>query len=413
MKVVRYVIIGNSTAAVGGVEGIRKVDPNGSITLIASEPHHTYSRPLISYLLLGRTDENRMKYRPDSFYRVNNVDTRLGVTVTKIDPKQKHVEISSGEQIPYDRLLIATGSRPFVPPMEGLSTVKNRFSFMTLDDARALDRVLTPQSRVLIVGAGLIGLKCAEGILHRVAKVQVVDLAPRILPSILDETGSAMVQEFLEKQGVSILTGTTVERFDGNHATLTSGDTCDFDVLVVAVGVRANTELAKEAGALVGRGIQVDSEGRTSLPDVFAAGDCTETSDLSSGTTHVMAILPNAYLQGEAAGQAMAGHHAPFDNAIPMNAIGFFHLHMVTAGSYDGQELVWQEKASYKKLVIRDGKLVGFILIGDVARAGIYTSLIRQQTPLSELDFDKLKEHPQLLAFGPKTRAEKLGGVPR
>lgn len=168
MKVVRYVIIGNSTAAVGGVEGIRKVDPNGSITLIASEPHHTYSRPLISYLLLGRTDENRMKYRPDSFYRVNNVDTRLGVTVTKIDPKQKHVEISSGEQIPYDRLLIATGSRPFVPPMEGLSTVKNRFSFMTLDDARALDRVLTPQSRVLIVGAGLIGLKCAEGILHRV-----------------------------------------------------------------------------------------------------------------------------------------------------------------------------------------------------------------------------------------------------
>ena len=126
-----------------------------------------------------------------------------------------------------------------------------------------------------------------------------------------------------------------------------------------------------------------------------------------------MAILPNAYLQGEAAGQAMAGHHAPFDNAIPMNAIGFFHLHMVTAGSYDGQELVWQEKASYKKLVIRDGKLVGFILIGDVARAGIYTSLIRQQTPLSELDFDKLKEHPQLLAFGPKTRAEKLGGVPR
>ncbi len=413
MKVVRYVIIGNSTAAVGGVEGIRKIDPNGSITLIASEPHHTYSRPLISYLLLGRTDENRMKYRPDSFYRVNNVEPRLGVTVTKIDPDQKYVETSSGEQIPYDRLLIATGSRPFVPPMEGLSTVKNRFSFMTLDDARALDRVLTPQSRVLIVGAGLIGLKCAEGILHRVKKVQVVDLAPRILPSILDETGSAMVQESLEKQGVSILTGTTVERFDGNHATLTSGDTCDFDVLVVAVGVRANTELAKEAGALVGRGIQVDSEGRTSLPDVFAAGDCTETRDLSSGTTHVMAILPNAYLQGEAAGQAMAGHHAPFDNAIPMNAIGFFDLHMITAGNYDGQELVWQEKGSYKKLVIRDGKLVGFILIGDVARAGIYTSLIRQQTPLSELDFDKLKEHPQLLAFGPKTRADNLGGVPR
>ncbi len=413
MKVVRYVIIGNSTAAVGGVEGIRKVDPNGSITLIASEPHHTYSRPLISYLLLGRTDENRMKYRPDSFYEENHVDAHLGVTVTKIDPEQKYVETSSGEQFPYDRLLIGTGSRPFVPPMEGLSTVQNRFSFMTLDDARALDQVLMPESRVLIVGAGLIGLKCAEGILHRVKTVQVIDLAPRILPSILDETGSAMVQEYLEKKGVSILTGTTVERFDGHHATLTNGTACDFDVLVVAVGVRANTELAKEVGAQVGRGIQVDGEGRTSLPDVFAAGDCTETMDLASGTTHVMAILPNAYLQGEAAGQAMAGRDAPFDNAIPMNAMGFFELHMITAGSYDGQELVWKEKDSYKKLVLRDGKLVGYILIGDVARAGIYTSLIRQQTPLDEVDFDKLKDHPQLLAFGPKTRAEKLGGVPR
>ena len=326
MKVVRYVIIGNSTAAVGGVEGIRKVDPNGSITLIASEPHHTYSRPLISYLLLGRTDENRMKYRPDSFYEENHVDAHLGVTVTKIDPEQKYVETSSGEQFPYDRLLIGTGSRPFVPPMEGLSTVQNRFSFMTLDDARALDQVLMPESRVLIVGAGLIGLKCAEGILHRVKTVQVIDLAPRILPSILDETGSAMVQEYLEKKGVSILTGTTVERFDGHHATLTNGTACDFDVLVVAVGVRANTELAKEAGAQVGRGIQVDGEGRTSLPDVFAAGDCTETMDLASGTTHVMAILPNAYLQGEAAGQAMAGRDAPFDNAIPMNAMGFFRI---------------------------------------------------------------------------------------
>lgn len=413
MRGMRYVIIGNSTAAVGCVEGIRKVDREGEIVLIASEPHHTYARPLISYLLLGRTDEEHMKYRPDSFYEENGVQAHLGTTLERVDAETKTVYTDKGDAIAYDKLLLATGSRPFVPPMEGLDTVEKKFSFMTLDDAHALNETLTPESRVLIVGAGLIGLKCAEGILHRVGHIQVIDLAPRILPSILDEAGSALVQANLEKQGIEMKLATTVKSFSGSHAVLMDGSECDFDVLVLAVGVRANTDLATGIGAKTGRGIVVDEEGKTTVPDVFAAGDCTETRDITSDTVHVMAILPNAYLQGEAAGFAMAGSHRPFTNAIPMNAIGFFHQHMITAGSYEGEALVWQEGENYKKLVIRDGKLVGFILIGDVARAGIYTSLIRNQTPLSEVDFEKLKDHPQLLAFSGEVRGQKLGGVPR
>ena len=120
----KYVIIGNSTAAIGCVEGIRSKDKDGEIVLIASENHHTYARPLISYLLQGKTDEERMKYRPDSFYEENHVTAKLGETVTKLDPEKKTVTLKSGEEIPYEKLLVATGSTPFVPPMEGLDTAK-------------------------------------------------------------------------------------------------------------------------------------------------------------------------------------------------------------------------------------------------------------------------------------------------
>ena len=203
----KYVIIGNSTAAIGCVEGIRSKDKDGEIVLIASENHHTYARPLISYLLQGKTDEERMKYRPDSFYEENHVTAKLGETVTKLDPEKKTVTLKSGEEIPYEKLLVATGSTPFVPPMEGLDTVPEKFTFMSLDDAHALESVLTKDSRVLIIGAGLIGLKCAEGIKERVKSITVVDLADCVLPSILDETGSAIVKDFLEKQDIPGIAG--------------------------------------------------------------------------------------------------------------------------------------------------------------------------------------------------------------
>ena len=406
-----YVIIGNSTAAVGCIEGIRSVDPAGPITVVSDEPYPAYSRPLISYLLYGKTTEEKMRIRPADFYEANGVRTMLGKRAVRIDRDRKAVLLDSGESIPFDKLLVATGSRPFVPPMPGLERVENKFSFMTLDDAKALGAVLSPQSRVLIIGAGLIGLKCAEGIRDRAGLITVVDLADRILPSILDPEGSAMVQKHIEAQGIEFVLGDSVGEFEKNRAHLKSGKTVDFDVLVVAVGVRPNTELAAGAGCAVGRGIAVDARSATSVPDVYAAGDCCECDDVASGQRRILAILPNAYLQGEAAGVNMAGGDRRFTNAVPMNAIGFFGLHVLTAGSYDGEEWVETKPGVYKKLVVRDNLLRGFILIGEVARAGIYTSLIRERTPLDTVDFELLKEKPQLMAFTTERRAVKLGGA--
>ncbi len=406
----KYVIIGNSAAAVGCIEGIREKDKKGSITVVSNEIHHTYSRPLISYLLYGKTDEERMKYRPDSFYEDNGVTTMLGRTAVKINPDKKTVELDNGTVLSYDKLLVATGSKPFIPPMEGLDTVEKSFTFMTLDDAKALDAAITKDSRVLIVGAGLIGLKCAEGIFDKIGHLTVIDLADRILPSILDEKGSELVQKFLEDKGIEFRLGTSAASFDGNKAVLTNGDEIEFDVLVVAVGVRPNTELVSEAGGSVDRGIVTDKYSRTTITDVYAAGDCAKSHDITTGTDRILALLPNAYMQGVAAGRHMTGADMPYENAMPMNAIGFFGYHVITAGNYDGEELVTCDGMNYKKLVVKDNCLKGFIMIGDVRRAGIYTKLIREKVPLDTIDFELISRKPQLMAFSREERAKQLGG---
>lgn len=404
-----YVIIGNGAAAVGAIEGIRSVDKKGDITVISKEPCHVYARPLISYLLEGKTDLKRMLYRPEDFYEKNGVKVLYGESAAEIDVKNKTVKLESGKEISYGRLLNASGSSPFLPPMKGYESVPKAHSFMTLADAQALEKDLSPETRVFIVGAGLIGLKCAEGILERVKSVTVCDLAPRVLSSILDDDCAKLMQTCLEEHGVKFLLGDTVSEFSGNKAFMQSGSVVEFDVLVTAVGVRANTSLVKNAGGEVNRGIIVDERMKTSLKDIYAAGDCAESFDITSGTKKVMAIMPLAYMQGHCAGVNMAGGDEKLDNGLPMNSIRFFGLHCMSAGSYTGECYEEKGERSIKRLYTEDGLLKGFILIGKCDRAGIYTSLIRNRTPLSEVDFEALKISPALAPFGKGYRLKKLG----
>ena len=405
----RYVIIGNSAAGIGAVEGIRQIDQQGEITLITNEPHHTYSRPLISYLLLGKVTKGSMKYRGSEFYAENRCALLAGTAVTELHPAEKRVLLADGKALPYDKLLVATGCAPAVPAFEGLETVERSFTFMSLDDAEALAAALDKQTRVLIIGAGLIGLKCAEGILDRVADITVVDLAATILSSILDEDGAALVQDHLKNKGVRFKLSCGVRRFEKDTAILENGDKIEFDILVLAAGVRPNTALLSGI-AEIRRGVVVNAKSETGAPDIYAAGDCTQTLDISSGQNKMMPLLPNAYMQGECAGINMAGGTACFDNAIPMNAVGFWGLHIITAGSYSGDEYLQNKSGAYKRLFYSENKLNGYILIGDVDGAGIYTSLIREQTPLDSIDFALVCEKPGLMAFAKKDRIAKLGG---
>lgn len=406
----RYVIIGGSAAAIGCIEGIRSVDKTGEIILITRETEWNYSRPLISYLLEGKTTRDKMWCRPDSFFTRNGVTVKAGVLATALDAGDRTVRLSTGERLAYDRLLAATGSRPFVPPIPGLETVERTFCFQTLSDASALAEALRPESRVLILGAGLTGVKCAEGIRGLCAQIAIADLAPRVLPAVLDDTAAAMVQARMEEKGVRFYLNDSAAAFRGNTARLQSGTELEFDVLVTAVGVQPNTQLVADAGGAVDRGILVDGRCATTLPDVYAAGDCAQGYDAVSGEKRMLPLWPNAMLQGETAGINMAGGRADYTQGIALNASGVFGLHMVTAGSYEGESFTVQRDGSYKRLVTADGVLKGVIMVGDVSRAGIYTDLIRKKKPLSEIDFDLIRESPQLMAFSQKDRRVQLGG---
>ena len=410
----KYVIIGNGPAAVSCIDGIRSVDQDGSITVISKEAHPAYFRPLISYYLEGKSKAENISCRRAGFYKKNGCEVITG-EATAIDKDNRTVSLNSGEQIAYDKLCICTGSSPFVPPMKGLDTVENKFTFLTIDDSYAIEKAITKDSRVLIIGAGLIGLKCAEGLRDRVQSVVVCDLAPRVLSSILDDECAAIVQKHLEDCGIDFSLGNTADEFCGNTARMKDGSQIDFDVLVLALGVRPNIGFFKDAGGDCGRAIIVDNAMQTSIENIYAAGDCVEQYDISFGDRRVMALLPNANLGGYTAGVNMAGGDKLFDNAVPMNSIGFWGLHMMTAGTYANDEnaRMIEEKGenAIKRFFIKDHRLIGFIIIGDVKSAGIYTNLVRTKADLSALDLDTLLKNPTLLPFGEKYRRKTLGGV--
>lgn len=410
----KYVIIGNGPAAVSCIEGIRSVDTDGAVTVISKETHPAYFRPLISYYLEGKSKAENISCRPADFYEKNGCEVITGEAAA-IDKDNQSVTLKSGKEIAYDKLCICTGSSPFVPPMKGLESVEKRYTFLTIDDSYEIEKAITKDSRVLIIGAGLIGLKCAEGIRDRVQSVTVCDLAPRVLSSILDDKCAAIVQKHLENCGIAFSLGNTADHFDGNTAYMKDGSVIDFDVLVLALGVRPNIGFFKDAGGDCGRAIIADNAMKTSIENIYAAGDCVEQYDISFGDKRIMALLPNANLGGHTAGVNMAGGEALFDNAVPMNSIGFWGLHMMTAGTYanDGGAEMTEIKtdSGVKRFFIKDNRLIGFIIIGDVKSAGIYTNLIRNQTDLSGIDVDALIRDPNLIPFGEIYRRKTLGGV--
>ena len=406
-----YVIIGNGVASVGCIEGIRSTDKESGITVVSAENHFVYGRPLISYLLEGKTDIDHINYRPEDFYDQNNCKVLYGKKAVSIDKNSGKVVLDDGSALPFSSVCVAAGSCPFVPPFKGLEKVTNKFSFMTLDDANALGAAVTKESKVLIIGSGLIGLKCAEGIFEKVASITVCDLADRILPSIFDAECAGIMQKHLEKKGIKFILGNSASEFKENSAIMQDGSEIEFDVLVLAVGVRANVGLVKDLGGEVNRGIIVDEKMKTSIDDVYAAGDCTEGFDVSFGRKRVLALLPNAYMQGYTAGVNMAGGEKEQKDAIPMNSLVLFGLHAMTAGTYEGE--LYEEKGEdfIKRIFIKDNVLKGFIIIGKNERAGIYTSLIKNKVPLDTLDFEALRQGASTLIFSKEERKKIFGGL--
>ena len=421
----KYTIIGNSAAAVGAVESIRQVDGESGITVIAWEPHHTYSRPLISYWLGGEVDDERMPYRSADFYEKNDVETMLGVKVTSVDPESRILTTDDGREIPFDKLLIATGGTPIVPPDVGGANAEGVFTFTTWEDARTIDAYIEQYGvqNALVVGAGLIGLKSTEALATRDISVTVVELADRVLSATFDKTASRLAQEAMEKAGVHAIcenTVSSIQQEDGRvrGATLRDGTELDVDLVLFAIGVRPNTALVRDSNIQVDRGILVDDQMETSVAGIYAAGDVAQARQLLSDERRTLPILPTAYRQGSVAGTNMAGKGRNYEGGIPMNSVDVFGLPTISVGmtTPDDEDVECitrydEDENTYKKLVLKDNRIVGAIFIGDIERAGIFTGLIKQKVDVSRFKDVLLSDDFGLLSLPAEYRKHVVSGL--
>ncbi len=401
-----YVIVGNGVASVGAIEGIRKLDKEGRIIVVSEENTPTYGRPLISYFLAGKIGLDRMSLRPDDYYEKNNIELKLGSRVTALDPGKKTITLASGESLGYDKLLLATGGIPFMPPIKGLEG-SGIYNFTTLAHAETLIQLSQAIRKVVVIGGGLIGLKAAEGLFDNGLSVTIVELAPRVLSAAFDDVAGKLVSNRLENEGLHIRCGNTVEevlRGDNGDVVgvrLTNGDVLECEAVVVAIGVVPSLCPAKEAGLNIRRGIKVDDYLQTSAADVYAAGDAAEAYDMIMDDARVTPIWPNAYSQGYYAGMNMTEKKKEkHPGGLAMNAIAFYgmataSLGLVNPAPEDGCDVftyVDEERQAYRKLVFRNDKLIGYVLVGDIDFAGLYTGFVRFQLPLTDEVKQDLKD---------------------
>lgn len=418
----KYVVIGASAAGLATAKEIRKTDPAGTITVLTGESYLPYSRPSISYLLKGIVKEKDMSLEKASFYKSQKIEIVTNARVTAIDRAKKQVKVGK-KAYAYDKLCLATGSKPFIPPMKNVLGKANAKTFLDLAATKEIMALANKDTKAVVIGGGLIGMKAAEGLSKVCKSVDVIELAPRILPSILDAKSAKLVKKHCEDNGNLRfhLEDTVVEaKSKGKNITsvaLKSGKVLNCDLLILAVGVRPETELAEACGLEVNRGIITNPATlQTSDKDIYSAGDCTVSVDMLDGSKKIIALWPNAVQQGRVAGSQMAGGSLAIDGTYSVNAIDFYGLRICTCGLINAAGEQYSDKVSvdgdqYKRLIFEGDNLVGYVLINCSQNAGIYTNIISNKTPLSSLEGD-IMAMPSLFLYDKATRTEKItGGV--
>lgn len=396
----RYVIVGASAAGLAGAQAILDLDPAAEVTLLSEETDTPYCRPLISYWLSGDTPEDLFPLPSAALLKA---DLRLGTRVRSLEPQARRLRLDSGEALAYDRLLLATGaaSSPLGISGEELPNVRG---FRTRSDAGALDAALRAGARrALVLGGGLVGVKAAHALAARGAVVTLCIGSSHPLSQAVDGVAGGLVAEALAEEDIELRTGLTpvgIEDQDGRAAAVVfgSGEREPCDVAVVGKGVTPRTELVSGLGLDASGGIRVDASMLTALPHVWAAGDAVVAFDAAWGRPRANAIWPMAVEQGALAGRNMAGADETYEGSLGMNSIRVGRLDLISAGITRAPDDSFEETSAfdarrrvYRKLVLKNGRLVGMIFAGKADQAGLVVSAIRRGARLDELPFDPLE----------------------
>lgn len=400
----KYVLIGAGPAGVRAAETLRQQDPEGEITLVSGEPGEPYARMAIPYILNGDISESGAHQRKTAGHfddlRVSYRNSKALKVHAR--PDGGTVDLDDGTVLDYDRLLVATGSSPSLPPLPG-TDLPGVVTCWTLDDARTIAAKLGPGTRVTIIGAGFVAGVCMKSFLQRGVHLTVIaGRAGQILRTMMTPTGSAMIQRWLESKGVNVITKGRTERIEPGPKLVMDNQTIESDLIILATGVKPNVSFLEGTGANIDQGIIVDEFMQTSVPHIYAAGDVAQGRDFSTGGWVVHALQPTSTEHGRVAAMNMAGRKLPYRGSLSMNVLDTAGLISHTFGIWQGVEggevveTVDEERNLYTRLCFNDDKMVGAITIGKPNHVGAIRGLIQTRRKLGEWK-DKLSKNPSLV----------------
>ena len=385
------VVIGNGMAAARFVEELAtRALGRYAVAVIGEEPRLAYNRVLLSALLAQEIGFSEIELKPPRWWRDRGVTLRYGVRATAVDALARQVALSNGAQLSFSKLVFATGSRPIKPAIPGID-LPGVFTFRDIDDVETI--VKAAGARVVMIGGGLLGLEAAHGLAKARAHVTVVHLMERLMERQLDAPAAQMLCRAVEAKGIAVRLNAETVRIIGNGRVeaveLQDGSTIATDAVVVAVGIRANAELARAAGLDVDRGIAVDDHLGTSVAGIYAIGECAQHRG------HCYGLVEPAYEQAQLLARRLAGENASYGGSIiaanlKVAGIKVFSAGDFLAGTAGAEEIVLSDPGCgvYKKLVVADGRLIGAVLFGDVADGPWYLELIRSASSIERLRDD-------------------------
>ncbi len=398
MQHAHYLIVGASHAALSALHAIRLHDAEGEVTLLTRDDSLPYSPTVLPYVVSGRSAPGRVFLRDEGYFAEHKVNYLRGAKVQKVNAGANAVELADGSRIGFDKLLLATGAAPMLPPIPGLAELKFHV-LRTLNDAVALREALPRVKRAVVLGGGLIGMHAAENLAKGGAEVSVVELQPHVLSGYFDAEASTMIEQVFAANGVRLLTGASVASVaaqgEGCRATLADGTVLEADLLLIATGVAPVTDFLAGSGVETGRGVLVDEHMRTNVANIWAAGDVAQARGFFGGERIINGILPDAVDQGRIAGMAMAEDPGTKDYAggVPLNTYSFFGQQAVSVGVHEqslepsGIEVKKQlntEENRYLKIVLKEGRLAGIFGVNSAFDPGIMWELILRGIDLGE-----------------------------
>jgi nitrite reductase (NADH) large subunit len=386
----RLVVVGNGMAGMRTVEELLKLDPaRYDIAVFGAEPHPNYDRIMLSSVLAGEKQVDDIVINPRAWYDENGIVLHAGDAVAAIDPKARTVTAASGLTVHYDRLLLATGSRPIVPPIPGLN-LPGVCAFRDIADVDTMISAAETYKRAVVIGGGLLGLEAAWGLKRRGMEVAVVHLMPTLMERQLDEAAGKLLQRDLTERGIAFFTDGQTEEVTGTDRVtgikLADGREAPADLVVVAIGIRPDIALARAAGLEVNRGIVVGDNMATSDPDIFAVGECAEHRGAVVGLVAPIWDMAKVCAHHLAGGDELIYAAQATATRLKITGIDVYSAGQLAAGE-DEDEVVLRDarRRAYRKLVMRDGKVVGTVLYGDVTDGAWYFDLIRRKTDVSDI----------------------------